>query len=205
MLLVDRAHYAARSPYQDSPQSIGHGATISAPHMHAHAAEALLPSIAARITVGQPVRVLDVGSGSGYLTHVLAETIRALGGEEAVKSAKVVGVDHIQSLIDLSLANMKKSEEGRTLLDEQIVQFVKGDGRKGFVEAAPYDAIHVGAAAAEWHAPLIEQLREGGKLFIPVGTTSQDVWLAEKDQEGNVTKKKLFGVRYVPLTDAPAE
>lgn len=79
---VDRAHYAPFEPYQDRPQSIGHNATISAPHMHAAACESLLQFL-------QPgARVLDVGSGSGYLTHVIAELVQPGG--------KVIGVDHIQ-------------------------------------------------------------------------------------------------------------
>jgi len=82
---------------------------------------------------------------------------------------------------------------------------VKGDGRLGYPEKEPYDAIHVGAAAADWHEPLTKQLRNGGRLFIPVGTGSQHVWLVEKDDKGELSRKKLFGVRYVPLTDAPAE
>jgi protein-L-isoaspartate(D-aspartate) O-methyltransferase len=205
MLLVDRAHYTPKHPYEDSPQSIGHGATISAPHMHAHAVEALLPSISERIRAKEPVRILDVGSGSGYLTHVFAETVQALGGDDAYKTAKVVGIEHIGALVELSKNNMAKSAEGKRLLDTNVVEFVKGDGRLGHTRHAPYDAIHVGAAAAEWHAPLTEQLRNGGKLFIPVGTGSQYIWLVEKDGEGKVKRTKMFGVRYVPLTDAPQE
>ncbi|RMY24767.1 hypothetical protein D0865_16374, partial [Hortaea werneckii] len=73
MLGVDRAHYAPAAPYQDSPQPIGHRATISAPHMHAAACESLLPYL-------RPgARVLDIGSGSGYLTHVLAELVKPGG------------------------------------------------------------------------------------------------------------------------------
>src|ERR1700759_3413439 len=72
MLAVDRGNYTTRSPYEDSPQPIGYAATISAPHMHAHAVEALLPSIEKRLKTGEDLHILDVGSGSGYLTHVFA-------------------------------------------------------------------------------------------------------------------------------------
>lgn len=68
---VDRGHYAPRNPYNDSPQSIGHAATISAPHMHASAVEHLVE----RIVPESAPRVLDIGSGSGYLTHVFAELV----------------------------------------------------------------------------------------------------------------------------------
>lgn len=68
---VDRGHYAPRNPYNDSPQSIGHAATISAPHMHASAVEHLVE----RIVPDSAPRVLDIGSGSGYLTHVFAELV----------------------------------------------------------------------------------------------------------------------------------
>lgn len=194
---VDRAHYAPRSPYQDTPQPIGHRATISAPHMHAAAAEKLLPFIVPSPSRSAP-RVLDVGSGSGYLTHVLAE----LG------AATVVGVEHIRELRDLGEENMRKSEEGRGLLESGRVRFVVGDGRKGWDEGEGegWDAIHVGAAAREVHGELVGQLRRGGRMFIPVeeeGGEGQWIWCVDKGEGGEVRRERLFGVRYVPLTDPP--
>jgi protein-L-isoaspartate(D-aspartate) O-methyltransferase len=158
--------------------------------MHAHAAQALLRSL-------QPgSKVLDVGSGSGYLTHVLARLVAPNG--------KVVGIDHISPLAQKATANMSKSPEGRELLASGKVEFVVGDGRKGWPADAPYDAIHVGAAAAGWHEELTEQLGKPGQMFIPVEERgSQYIWMVEKDKDGKVTKEKLFGVRYVPLCDAP--
>jgi len=160
--------------------------------MHASAAESLLPFL-------RPgARVLDVGSGSGYLTHVFANLV----GQEG----RVVGVDHIQALVDLAQTNMGKSEEGKGLLKGGTVRFVKGDGRKGFPEEAPYDAIHVGAAAAEAHETLIEQLKSPGRMFIPVADTyMQNIWVIDKKEDGSVVRKKEYGVQYVPLTDPPAE
>lgn len=117
--------------------------------MHVAAAEALLPFL------NPGARVLDVGSGSGYLTHVLASLVGAEG--------RVVGVDHIQELVDLAKRNAGKSSEGRNMLEKGQIAFVKGDGRKGWSDGAPYDAIHVGAAAAEAHAPLVEQLKTPGR------------------------------------------
>ncbi|KAF7575208.1 Pcm, Protein-L-isoaspartate carboxylmethyltransferase [Pyrenophora tritici-repentis] len=103
MLKVDRAHYAPASPYEDCPQPIGHRATISAPHMHASACESLLDYL-------QPgSKVLDIGSGSGYLTAVLANLVAPNGS--------VIGIDHIQPLVDMGKQNMQKSEEGRRMLD----------------------------------------------------------------------------------------
>ncbi|KAI1742806.1 protein-L-isoaspartate O-methyltransferase [Xylaria scruposa] len=229
-LSVDRAHYAPSSPYEDSPQAIGHRATISAPHMHANATESLLPYL--QPSKSRPRRVLDIGSGSGYLTHILAE----LAGEGSV----VVGVEHIEALRTLGEANMSKSPEGRAFLSSGRVRFRVGDGRKGWVEpetlgsssgkgntakADPnsseekvggaadeddsqgWDAIHVGAAAAELHGELVAQLRKPGRMFIPVEDEQQRweqyIWVVDKDEQGNVEKKRLFGVRYVPLTDAP--
>ncbi|KAI4141062.1 MAG: hypothetical protein LQ341_003622 [Variospora aurantia] len=188
---VDRAHYSPALPYQDSPQTIGFGATISAPHMHASAAESLLPYL------HPSARVLDIGSGSGYLTHVLANLVGPDG--------RVVGIDHIQGLVDLSTANMQKSEDGRRMLGSGKVKFVKGDGRQGYKAGGPYDAIHVGAAAEEEHKGLVEQLRAPGRMFIPVGVSSQWIWVVDKDEKGEVRREKQFGVRYVPLTDAPVE
>ena len=187
---VDRAHYAPRSAYEDSPQPIGHEATISAPHMHASACSSLLPFL------HSSARVLDIGSGSGYLTHVLAELVKPNG--------TVIGIEHIQPLVDLANGNMEKSEEGRGLLQSGHAKFIKADGRKGWPEGAPYDAIHVGAAAVELHQALTDQLKAPGRLFIPVQDGwEQFIFVVDKKEDGTVEKKKLYGVRYVPLTDAP--
>ncbi|KAI1767215.1 protein-L-isoaspartate O-methyltransferase [Hypoxylon sp. FL1150] len=246
-LKVDRAHYAPRpsSAYEDSPQPIGHEATISAPHMHANAVETLLPFLLPKVEpgaqsaagvasvkgrAGRPRRVLDIGSGSGYLTHVLAELV----GETGV----VVGLEHIPALKQLGERNMAKSPEGRHLLESGRVRFRVGDGRKGWAEASPtgaqpgvggpadgnhavnsettegenkdeaggWDAIHVGAAAVKLHEELVNQLRSPGRMFIPVEAENgweQYIWTVDKDDQGTIRKERLYGVRYVPLTDAP--
>ena len=96
MSSVDRAHYCPSSPqaaYEDSPQPIGYSATISAPHMHASACESLLPFM----PEGKGAKVLDIGSGSGYLTHVLANIVC---GPDGKGDGKVVGIDHIKGLVD---------------------------------------------------------------------------------------------------------
>jgi len=203
MSSVDRAHYCPSSPlaaYEDSPQSIGFDATISAPHMHASACESLLGFM----PESQGARVLDIGSGSGYLTHVLANLVC---GADGVGDGKVVGIDHIAGLVDLARSNMRRSEEGRRLLDTGKVELILGDGRKGYASGGPYDAIHVGAAAKELHQDLVEQLKSPGRMFIPVedreGWGSQWIWVVDKDADGQITKRKDMGVRYVPLTDAP--
>jgi len=159
--------------------------------MHANACESLLPFLL------PGAKVLDVGSGSGYLTHVIAELIKPKG--------KVIGVDHIQPLVDMALRNMQKSEEGAQLLATGAVEFVKADGRLGYPSEAPYDAIHVGAAAVEHHTALEEQLKAPGRMFVPVAESDgrQAVFLIDKDEHGAVTRKRLYGVSYVPLTEAP--
>ncbi|KAM7218052.1 Protein of unknown function (DUF2370) domain containing protein [Rhypophila decipiens] len=207
-LSVDRAHYAPSShPYDDSPKSIGHGATISAPHMHASAVENLLPYLLPSEERPAP-RVLDIGSGSGYLTHALAELV----GDKGV----VVGVEHISELKELGEKNMGKSVEGKEFLSSGRARFRVGDGRRGWVERADdgemidkWDAIHVGASAAILHDELLDQLKSPGRMFIPVdddaGGYSQHIWCVDKDADGQIEKRKLFGVRYVPLTDAPRD
>lgn len=141
--------------YEDSPQPIGHGATISAPHMHASAIENVL-SYVLPDPARPPRRVLDVGSGSGYLTHVLAEFV----GDEGL----VVGLEHVRALRDRGEENMRKSARGRELLEKGVVKFRLGDGRKGWMEEgrSEWDVIHVGAAAKIVHEELLEQLRAPG-------------------------------------------
>ena len=117
--------------------------------MHANAAESLLSFL------HPSARVLDVGSGSGYLTHVFANLV----GDDG----RIVGIDHMQGLVDLANDNMRKSEVGRRLLESGKVRFVTGDGRKGWAEGGPYDAIHVGAAAKEMHQEIIDQLKAPGR------------------------------------------
>lgn len=165
MLAVDRAHFcppaAAAVAYADAPQPIGHGATISAPHMHAAAAEALLPALAA--AAAAPRRVLDVGAGSGYLSALLAE----LAGPDAA----VVAVDHLPALVDLARRNVARDpRRAQALLAAGRLRFVVADGRRGWRDPdlppgadAAWDAIHVGAAAAELHPELVAQLRCPGR------------------------------------------
>ncbi|KAK4185671.1 hypothetical protein QBC35DRAFT_524769 [Podospora australis] len=204
-LKVDRAHYAPGNPYKDSPQPIGHAATISAPHMHASAIEHLLPFILPSPSNPAP-RVLDIGSGSGYLTHVIAELVGDQG--------KVVGIEHIAPLKELGEKNMGKSPEGKEFLESEKVRFRVADGRKGWSDpeeeegrGGKWDAIHVGASAVEVHKELLEQLKSPGRMFIPVDDDgdefNQHIWCVDKDDKGEITRRKLFGVRYVPLTDPP--
>lgn len=203
MSKVDRANYVPnrRTAYEDSPQPIGYGATISAPHMHAHAAENLLPFL-------QPgSKVLDVGSGSGYTLAIFHHLVSTKG--------KVVGIDHIQELVDGANSNLKKDGLGSNL-DEGSILNVCGDGRKGMESEAPFDAIHVGAAARGIPQALIDQLKAPGRMFIPVqeeddgegglgggrGGGEQNIYQVEKLEDGRVERQKICGVLYVPLTDA---
>ncbi|OZJ05828.1 hypothetical protein BZG36_00941 [Bifiguratus adelaidae] len=187
MKSVDRAKYTKHSAYEDSPQSIGYGATISAPHMHAYALESL------KDYLKPGMKALDIGSGSGYLTSCMA----AMVGPEG----RVVGIDHIEELVEQATNNVRRDRPD--YLDSGRIHFVTGDGRKGYREEAPYDCIHVGAAAATMPQELIDQLKSPGRIFIPVGDFSQAIYQIDKDANGNVTKKELMG--YVPLTDASSQ
>ncbi|KAJ2324879.1 hypothetical protein IWW51_003061 [Coemansia sp. RSA 2702] len=185
MRSVDRAHFSHHNPYEDAPQYIGYGATISAPHMHGYALENLHDYL-------QPgMRALDVGSGSGYLTACMA----AMVGD----SGRVVGIDHISELV----------ENSRTALEQHYsdwmqsgrVKVVTGDGRKGYPDDAPYDCIHVGAASSRTPTELAEQPKAPDRVFVPAGSFSQHIVVYDKDRDGNVKEQRIMGVTYVPLTD----
>ncbi|EFO23289.1 protein-L-isoaspartate O-methyltransferase [Loa loa] len=187
MLGVDRADFCPQNPYQDCPQQIGYNATISAPHMHALALELLKGHLRDGNTV------LDIGSGSGYLTVCMALMVGERG--------RVIGIDHIKELVDLSINNINK-HHGDLLMDGRITMFVN-DGRSGYKADAPYMAIHVGAAAPKLPDTLVDQLAPGGRMIIPVGEVFSDQHFVQvdKDLNGNVKVEELFGVLFVPLTD----
>jgi protein-L-isoaspartate(D-aspartate) O-methyltransferase len=204
MKKVDRANYVVdkKDAYVDSPQTIGYGATISAPHMHAYAASHLLPYLPLR------ARVLDIGSGSGYLSAVLFHLINDPIGhkEDSESNSKptVTGIEHVPQLTEWSISNFKRDGLGEAVEKRQI-EMITGDGRLGYPTNAPYDAIHVGAASPELPQALVDQLAPGGRMFIPIGTYSQSIYHIDKDKDGKVTKTEVMDVRYVPLTDRESQ
>jgi protein-L-isoaspartate(D-aspartate) O-methyltransferase len=168
----DRYQNAA---YDDRPLPIGLGQTISQPYIVAYMTERLRPK--------PSDRVLEVGTGSGYQAAVLAEIV------DSVYTIEIFG----------ELARAAEMRLRR--LEYDNVRVRHGDGFYGWPEAAPFDAVIVTAAAGHIPPPLVEQLKPGGRMMIPVGSVHgvQTLILVEKAVDGTVTTESLLPVRFVPL------
>jgi len=163
--------------YRDEPISIAFGQTISQPYMTALMAQSLELK-------GTEV-ILDVGAGSGYAAAVLG----ALGG-------RVIAIELIGGLALLAARNLQRTGRAGN------VRVVTGDGSVGYPEFAPYDAISVGAAAPEVPAKLLDQLRESGRLVIPVGTRHDQSLMVVTKQGGAPNSRVATHCRFVPLRGA---
>jgi protein-L-isoaspartate(D-aspartate) O-methyltransferase len=171
----------ADAAYEDHPLPIGYGQTISQPYIVALMTELVQPTAGAK--------VLEVGTGSGYQAAILAET-----GVE-VYSIEIIG----------PLA--KESAERLKRLGYDKVHVKQGDGYLGWPEHAPFDAIIVTAGADHVPPPLVEQLKPGGRMVIPVGEVhgEQSLLLVQKNADGKVTTRNVGAVVFVPLTREPAK
>src|ERR1700674_1612620 len=159
--------------YADKPLPIGEGQTISQPYMVAAMTEAL------ELTGSE--RVLEIGTGSGYQAAVLSLLARQ--------------VLTVETHTSLALA----AQERLTNLGYTNVHVHNGDGSAGFPDAAPYDAILVTAAAPEIPRPLADQLREGGRLVIPVGRQVSQQLVQARKENGELNSRALFDCQFVPL------
>lgn len=167
-----------RHTYEDRPLPIGQGQTISQPYIVALMTELARPD--------KSDRVLEVGTGSGYQAAVLAEL-----------------VSHVYT-IELEPTLSRTAEAALDELGYENVTVRTGDGYAGWPEMAPYDIIMVTAAPDHVPQPLIDQLKAGGRLIVPVGPTYsvQQLQLIEKDEAGQLSTKKITPVRFVPLRRA---
>jgi len=173
-LFVPRTYQS--EAYIDTPLPIGYGQTISAPHMVAIMCELL--------DLNEGEKVLEIGTGCGYHAAVVAEIVG--------KKGKVVTIERIPELAEMAKKNLK------ALGYDNVVVIVE-DGSKGYDPEAPYDKIYVTAAAPDIPQPLIDQLKYGGKMVIPIGNVSQWLYVIEKDSEGKIKKWNWGAVRFVPL------
>ena len=178
-LEVDRGLFVPRFQknyaYVDTPLQIGEGQTISAPHMVAIMCEGL------DIKNGQ--KILEIGAGSGYHAAIVSKIVG--------KSGHVFTVERYPSLAEKAKKNLENA--GITNVITEI-----GDGSEGLKRYAPYDRIYVTCAAPDVPPPLIEQLKDSGKLMIPVGKMICELQLITKNNN-KISKKDLGGCAFVPL------
>jgi protein-L-isoaspartate(D-aspartate) O-methyltransferase len=159
--------------YTDQPLPIGYGQTISQPYIVAFMTEQLHPS--------SGDRVLEIGTGSGYQAAVLAELV-----------AEVYSIEIIEPLAKTAEATLQR-------LGYKNVRVKVGDGYKGWPEHAPFDAVTVTCAPDHVPQPLIDQLKEGGRMIIPVGGFGdQELYLLEK-KNGRLQRRAVLPVRFVPM------
>ena len=162
--------------FDNSPLPIGSGQTIPQPFI-----VALMTDVAAPETHD---KVLEVGTGSGYQTAILAELVNQLYT--------------VEILPEMARAARQRLDT----IGYNNIHYRVGDGRNGWAEEAPFDIILVTAAAVEVPPTLIEQLRPGGRMVLPVGEryAAQELVLLEKDDQGAVSLSSLLPVAFVPLT-----
>lgn len=159
--------------YEDAPLPIGSGQTISQPWVHARYLELL------RLTGKE--RVLEIGTGSGYQTVLLAHLV-----------AQVFSIERIPALIQQARENIQRAGVNN-------VSVLLGDGTIGWREYAPYDAILVSAGAPSIPQPLLDQLGEGGRLLIPVGDRDEQKLIVAERKNGQMESQEVAPVRFVPL------
>lgn len=164
--------------YRDRPLPIGHGQTISQPYIVALMTELL--------ELDGSERVLEIGTGSGYQTAVLAETAR-----------EVYSIEIVPELA----ARARGDLEG---LGYDAVHLRTGDGYRGWPEKAPFDAIVVTAAPDHVPEALVEQLAVGGRLVVPVGRFYQELVVIKREPDG-IVRESGIGVRFVPMTGEAQE
>ncbi len=162
--------------YENRPLPIGHGQTISQPYIVALMTDLIEP--------GRDFVVLEIGTGSGYQAAILAKLV-----------THVYSIEIIEALTDEATARLAR-------LGYDSVTTRLGDGYHGWEEHAPFDAIVVTAAASHVPPALIQQLRPGGRMIIPVGGRfmTQQLLLIEKNDDDEIITRQIAAVRFVPLT-----
>lgn len=155
---IDRKIFSFNNSYDDVSSYINSGATLSAPRLHMEALELMFEKFKDKSIKGNyDLNILDIGSGSGYLSLALFKLF---------PGSRVTGVEHIKDLVVWSNSLIKKNFID--VFNSENFLIVKGDGRKGYAKLAPYDIIHVGASFLNKPNELLEQLKVGGRMYVPL-------------------------------------
>ncbi|KAL0487387.1 L-isoaspartate O-methyltransferase [Acrasis kona] len=214
MRMVDRSFYCHNfkqdkkivfvNPYKDLAAPLPYNSTLSAPQLQAVCLEAICPRIDALITEQVSIKILDVGSGSGYSLSCFAHMTSYYNKTKSY----IVGIEHIPSLVEITKQNIIKDDKTVKIFNQDTIHVICGDGFEGVPDQSPFHIIHVGAACTHVPRNLFDQLSVDGIMILPLGDTNfyQQLVVVSKNRQHEMLVQPLgIKCRCAPLTDRESQ